>query len=223
MEYFNRFFSLLDENQIHKIKSAKVCIVGLGGVGSVSALTLARCGISNFVICDFDVVQESNINRQVIANINTIGKYKADVTKEMILEINPNANVEVIKEKFTEELSLFEFNFDYLIDAIDDINNKYLLIKKCLEHDKCFISSMGTAKKFDSSKLKVVDISKTSYDPLAKRIRKKLRDDNINKKFMVVSSTEEITKSEILGSYMIVTSYSGLLLADYIIKQIINK
>ena len=219
----DRLLPLLKEEGLKKINNATVAVIGIGGVGGICVEALARCGVGNIIVQDHDIVEESNINRQVIANINTIGKYKADVTKEMILEINPNANVEVIKEKFTDELSLFEFNFDYLIDAIDDINNKYLLIKKCLEHDKCFISSMGTAKKFDSSKLKVVDISKTSYDPLAKRIRKKLRDDNINKKFMVVSSTEEITKSEILGSYMIVTSYSGLLLADYIIKQIINK
>ena len=222
MDRFKRLFALLNDNQIERIQNAKVCIVGIGGVGSVATEVLARSGISKFVLCDFDVVQESNINRQVIANQNTIGKYKVDVAKEKILEINPNACVEVIKERFSNELSLFDFKFDYLIDAIDDINNKFLLIKTCLEKDIPFISSMGTAKKFDSSLLKVVDINKTSYDPLAKRIRKMLRDNNINKKFMVVSSTEEPKNSDILGSYMVVTAYSGLLLADYIIKEIIK-
>ena len=222
MDRFKRLFSLLNDNQIERIQNAKVCIVGIGGVGSVATEVLARSGISKFVLCDFDVVQESNINRQVIANQNTIGKYKVDVAKEKILEINPNACVEVIKERFSNELSLFDFKFDYLIDAIDDINNKFLLIKTCLEKDIPFISSMGTAKKFDSSLLKVVDINKTSYDPLAKRIRKMLRDNNINKKFMVVSSTEEPKNSDILGSYMVVSAYSGLLLADYIIKEIIK-
>ena len=222
MDRFKRLFSLLNDNQIERIQNAKVCIVGIGGVGSVATEVLARSGISKFVLCDFDVIQESNINRQVIANQNTIGKYKVDVAKEKILEINPNACVEVIKERFSDELSLFDFKFDYLIDAIDDINNKFLLIKTCLEKDIPFISSMGTAKKFDSSLLKVVDINKTSYDPLAKRIRKMLRDNNINKKFMVVSSTEEPKNSDILGSYMVVTAYSGLLLADYIIKEIIK-
>lgn len=222
MDRFKRLFSLLNDNQIERIQNAKVCIVGIGGVGSVATEVLARSGISKFVLCDFDVVQESNINRQVIANQNTIGKYKVEVAKEKILEINPNACVEVIKERFSNELSLFDFKFDYLIDAIDDINNKFLLIKTCLEKDIPFISSMGTAKKFDSSLLKVVDINKTSYDPLAKRIRKMLRDNNINKKFMVVSSTEEPKNSDILGSYMVVTAYSGLLLADYIIKEIIK-
>ncbi len=222
MDKFKRFFALLNDEQISKIKNAKVCVVGCGGVGSVACETLARCGIENIIVCDFDVVQASNINRQIIANVNTIGKHKVDVIKDKILEINPNANVQIIKEKFSSELSLFDFEFDYLIDAIDDIDNKFLLIKTCLEKDKVFISSMGTAKKFDSSLLKVMDISKTSYDPLAKRIRKMMRDNQINKKFMVVSSTEEPIKNEILGSYMIVTAYSGLLLADYIIKQIIK-
>lgn len=222
MDTFKRLFALLNEDQINKIQNAKICIVGIGGVGSVATETLARCGIGNFILCDFDTVAKSNINRQIIANQNTIGRFKVDVAKEKILEINPNAKVEIIKEKFSSELSLFDFKFDYLIDAIDDINNKFLLIKTCLEKDIKFISSMGTAKKFDSSLLKVVDINKTSYDPLARKIRKMLRDNNINKKFMVVSSTEEPKNSDILGSYMVVTAYSGLLLADYILKQIIN-
>ena len=100
MDTFKRLFALLNEDQINKIQNAKVCIVGIGGVGSVATETLARCGIGNFILCDFDTVAKSNINRQIIANQNTIGRFKVDVAKEKILEINPNAKVEIIKEKF---------------------------------------------------------------------------------------------------------------------------
>lgn len=222
IEQFQRFYSLLNSTEQEKINKAKVAIVGLGGVGSVAALTLARCGIKNFVICDFDTVQLSNINRQLIASFNTLDKYKTDVCYDFIKEINPNANIIKLTQKYNDESELFSQDFTYLIDAIDDVYSKFNLICKAIETNKIFISSMGTAKKMDITKLKITDIDKTSYDPLARKIRKMLKENNITTKFKTVSSTEEIISSEVLGSYMPVTATAGMMLADYIIKQIIK-
>ena len=220
-EQFQRFALLLTSEQIEKINKAKVAVIGLGGVGSVATLALARNGVKNFVLCDFDEVQISNINRQLIANFCTIGMKKTDVCEKMIKEINPDANVIVITDRFSPETKLFDMDFDYLIDAIDDLDNKYLLIKMCLERKKTFISSMGTARKMDLTKLKIMDLNQTSYDPLARKLRKMLRDNGIYEKVPVVSSLEEPIKTVGLGSYMPVTSTAGLMLADYIIKKII--
>ena len=220
-EQFQRFALLLTSEQIEKINKAKVAIIGLGGVGSVATLALARNGVKNFILCDFDEVQLSNINRQLIANFNTLGMKKTDVCEKMIKEINPEASVKVISERFGPETTLFANDFDYLIDAIDDLDNKCLLIKMCLENKKTFISSMGTAKKMDLTKLKIMDLNQTSYDPLARKLRKMLREDGIYEKVPVVSSFEEPIKTIGLGSYMPVTSTAGLMLADYIIKKII--
>ena len=220
-EQFQRFALLLTSEQIEKINKAKVAIIGLGGVGSVATLALARNGVKNFILCDFDEVQLSNINRQLIANFSTLGMKKTDVCEKMIKEINPEASVKVISERFSPETTLFANDFDYLIDAIDDLDNKCLLIKMCLENKKTFISSMGTAKKMDLTKLKIMDLNQTSYDPLARKLRKMLREDGIYEKDPVVSSLEEPIKTIGLGSYMPVTSTAGLMLADYIIKKII--
>ena len=221
---FTRIDYLFEENQLNGIKEATVCVVGLGGVGSQALLTLARTGVSKFVICDFDIINITNCNRQIIANLKTVGKFKTDVCEEMIKSINPNAEIVKLNERFSSESKLFNYHFDYLIDAIDDVENKYLLIKMCLMENIKFISSMGTAKKFDIKKLEIIDINKTEYDPLAKIIRKKLRDDNLKVKFKCLSSKEVVTlKGPNLGSYMPVTATAGLMIADYIIKEITNK
>lgn len=218
MEEFSRIIPLVD---FDKVQNAKVAIIGVGGVGGVAAIALARSGIKNFVLCDFDKVSASNINRQVVATHKTIGKYKVDVLEEMILDINPSANIIKIKQPFNEESTLFNYEFDYLVDAIDDVNNKYLLIKETLKRNITLISSMGTAKKMDIKKLTITDINKTAYDPLAKILRKKMRDENVNLKFMCLSSTEEVTlKGNVLASYMPVTASAGLMIGDYIIKKI---
>lgn len=213
----------LFNEKFHKIQSATICVVGLGGVGGQALVTLARTGVTNFIICDFDTVNITNCNRQVVANLNTIGKLKTDICEDILKAINPNIQIIKINQKFSKDLDLFSYHFDYLIDAIDDVDNKYLLIKKCLENEVNFISSMGTAKKFDLKKLEIIDINKTEYDPLAKIIRKKLRDDNLKVKFNCLSSKEEVRlKGTNLGSYMPVTATAGLMIADYVIKQIIN-
>ncbi len=220
-ERFSRIKSLLGDDAFKKLENAKVAIVGLGGVGATAATALARSGVGNLIILDFDKVNESNINRQLLAFSSTLGKYKTDVLSDIIYDINPSCKVTKLTEKFNEESLLFNYEFDYLIDAIDSVNDKLLLIKKCQDNNKYFISSMGTAKKMDIKKLDIMKLSKTSYDPLAKVIRKKAKELNL-KDFYCLASTEEPAEIDNLGSYMPVTSAAGLLLADYIIKMIIK-
>lgn len=221
---FSRTVALFNEDKFNKINNSTVCIVGLGGVGGEAAIALARTGVSNFLLCDFDTVTITNVNRQIVANLNTIGKYKVDVISDMILSINKDAKIIKLKNKFDANLELFNYQFDYLIDAIDDTNNKYLLIKECILRNIKFISSMGTAKKVDIKKLEIIDINKTEYDPLAKLIRKKMRDDNLKAHFACLSSKEEVLlKGEVLASYMPVTASAGLMIADYIIKKILEE
>lgn len=220
---YTRLEYLFTKEQLDKIKNAKVCVVGLGGVGGMAVESLARTGVGTLVLMDFDKVNITNTNRQVIANSKTIGQYKTDAFKDFIFNINPSINVITINEKFDSNSSLFNYDFDYLIDAIDDVNNKFLLLKESLERNKVVISSMGTAKKLDLTKLKVIEIQKTSYDPIAKILRKKFREINLNKKLYVVSSDEEVMEGVKLGSYMPVVSTAGLLCSDFIIKKIINE
>lgn len=219
MDSFTRIKPLIKDFNL--LQSKTVAIVGAGGVGGVVAIALARSGIKNFILCDFDKVNESNINRQVVAYNSTLGEYKVDVLERLIKDINNEASVVKIKEPFNSDSTLFNHQIDFLVDAIDDVNNKYLLIKETLARTIPLISSMGMAKKTDIKKLNIVDINQTSYDPLAKVIRKKIRDDNLNLKFKCLSSTEEVKlEGAILASYMPVTASAGLMIADYVIKKI---
>ncbi len=220
---FSRLTSLIGIENLNKLQNSTIAIIGLGGVGATTALSLARNGIGKFIIQDFDIVEESNINRQVIANYSTIGIAKTTLVFEEIKKINPNAEVIVLTERFDEKSSLFENKFDFLVDAIDDVDSKVLLIKRTIEEKIAFISAMGAAKKLDPTKIVITELAKTTYDPLAKTLRKKLRDLKINEKVMVASSTEQAKEGIELGSYMPVTATMGLYLADYVIKFIIKE
>lgn len=222
MKNLERLEYLLGSENIKKLQAAKVAVVGLGGVGSVACLALARSGIGALVVQDFDVVQESNINRQLIASYETIGQRKVDVMEKEILKVNPECRVTKVFERFSAESTLFQQEFDYLIDAIDSIDAKFLLIKETLKRNIPFISAMGAAKKTEPTKLSVVRMDKTTCDPLAKILRRKFREEGIKTDFMVVSSMETPAEIPLLGSYMPVTATAGLLLADYIIKLIIG-
>lgn len=214
-----RLIPLFKEEGINKLQKATVAVIGVGGVGGICAIALARSGIGNIIIQDFDVVEESNINRQVVANYKTIGLSKVDVLEKQIKYINPNCNVIKLNSFFDKDnLNLFSYNIDYVVDAIDSFSSKCLLIEKCLENNVQFISSMGAAKKIDPSKVTITKINKTSYDPLAKKIRANFKNNN----FYVVSSTEE-AKCEGLGSYMVVVSTFGLLAAHHVITQIVGE
>ena len=214
-----RLLPLFKEEGLKKLNNATVAVVGVGGVGGICAITLARSGVGTIIIQDFDKVEESNINRQIVANYNTIGLYKVDVLEKQIKEINPNCKVIKLNSFFDKDnLSLFSYNIDYVIDAIDSFESKCLLIENCINRNIQFISSMGAAKKLDLTKISITKINKTSYDPLAKKIRNAFKNNN----FYVVSSTEE-TKCEQLGSYMPVVSTFGLLAAHHVITKIIGE
>ena len=223
---FNRLEKLIGEENINKISSKVVAIVGLGGVGGYATETLIRNGIENIIIIDNDTVDETNKNRQIIALDSSIGKYKVDVFEERIKDINKNVNIIKLKIFLNEETKekLFKYNIDYLIDACDTVSTKIMLIKECLQKNIKFVSSMGTGNKFDPYKLKITDIRKTSYDPLAKVIRHKLKELNINKKVTVLSSIESPikTKTRTPGSYSVVPNTAGILISDYIIKDILK-
>ena len=216
MAKFERLIPLFGVDGLAKLSKATVCIVGLGGVGGEAAICLARCGVGNLIICDFDVVEDTNINRQVVANTKTIGLYKTDCLESMILDINPKCNVTKLTKRV--DLDLFDLKFDFLIDAIDDIDSKTKVIKECVTRRIPLISSMGAAKKIDPTKVVVTKLSKTTYDPVAKVLRSRLRGYN----FPCVSSTEEPVCST-LGSYMVVVNTFSLLLSDYCIKYILKK
>ena len=220
---FERLITLIGEDNVNKLKEANVLIVGLGGVGGYALEVLVRSGIHNLTIVDGDVVELSNLNRQIISKRNVVGKPKALVAQARALEINPEINLKVINEFITEDnFSLIKVDeFDYVIDACDDLNLKMLLIKNADKYK--LISSMGTANKMDMTRFKITTIDKTSYDPLAKIIRKKIKDEKIRTKFKVVSSDEKVMKNGAkLGTIAYMPATSGLLCASYVINDVIE-
>ena len=222
---FERIIKLIGEDNLNKIKSKTVCIVGLGGVGGYALEGLIRSGIENMILVDYDKIDRSNLNRQIITNTNNLGKLKTDESEKRVKSINPNCNITKLNIKLSQSNieEIFKYDFEYLIDACDTIVVKEELIKRCLDNNIKIISSMGTGNKINPSDLEVIDIRKTSYDPIAKKIRKYLKDNKINKKVMVVSSKEQREKFEgSIPSMMFVPATSGILMANYVIKDIIN-
>lgn len=220
---FERLITLIGEDNVNKLKKANVLIVGLGGVGGYALETLVRSGIYNLTIVDGDIVELSNLNRQIISKRDVIGSPKALVAQARTLEINPDVNLKVINEFISEDnFSLLNIDsFDYVIDACDDLNLKILLIKNADKYK--LISSMGTANKMDMTRFKITTVDKTSYDPLAKIIRKKIKEEKIWTKFKVVSSDEKVMKNGTkLGTVAYMPAVSGLLCASYVINDIID-
>jgi len=227
MNEFSRTESLIGTDNLNKIKNSKVLVIGLGGVGSSAVETLVRSGVENIILVDYDKVDITNINRQFIALHSTIGEYKTDVFENRIKDINPKCNVVKINKRIDSSNidEIFYYDLDYIIDACDTVETKKLLIK--ISHDKNIglISCMGTAKKLDPTKLCITDIRKTSYDRLAKILRKWVIDEKINYKVMVVSSTEEVIKTDdnVLASMSFVPNTAGILCAKYVIDKILSK
>ena len=222
---FDRVIKLIGEDNLTKLKNTTVAVVGLGGVGGYAVEGLVRSGISNLIIVDYDTIDISNLNRQIITNQNNIGRLKVDVMEEHLLSINPECNIIKINKKLSLENveKLFDYSFDYVIDNCYNILVKQELIKRCLEKKISIISSMGTGNKLNPSMLEVVDISKTSYDPIAKRIRKYMKDNHIYGKVPVVYSKEQNSKfNGSIPSMIFVPAVSGLLCANYVIKDIVK-
>lgn len=224
---FSRLEILIGKENIEKLKNKHIAVIGVGGVGGYVVEALVRCGIGQITIVDNDSINISNLNRQIIALHSTIGKKKVDVFKNRILDINPNCIVNSL-DLFLDDNTIdkiFNNKFDYVIDAIDSINSKLLLINYCYKNNIPIISSMGTGNKLNPLDLKICDISKTHTCPLAKKVRVELRKLGI-KKLKVAFSTEQPLKntnniSNLIGSTSFVPSCAGLIIASEVIKDIL--
>ena len=230
--FLQRTELLIGSNNLEKLKNSNIIVFGLGGVGGAAVESLVRAGIGNLSIVDFDTVDKTNLNRQIITTQSTIGRAKVEVAKERILAINPEINLTVYHEKFLKEnVDLFfkDKKYDYIVDAIDLVTPKLDLIEFATNSKIPIISCMGTGNKIDPAKFKVADIKKTSVCPLAKIIRKELKKRRINKLKVVYSDetprkpfnldgNREKTKN--VGSISFVPPVAGMLLASEIIKDI---
>jgi tRNA threonylcarbamoyladenosine dehydratase len=235
-DIFIRTRMVMGDESMEKLKNAAVAIFGIGGVGSYAAEVLARAGIGKLILVDFDTIAVSNINRQLHALQNTVGRKKVDVMKERLLLINPEIVVEAIDEMYTEANKDVVFggrHVDYCIDAIDMVSAKLSLICHCKENGIRVISSMGTGNKMDPTKFELTCISKTHMCPLAKVMRKELRDRGITK-LDVVYSTEHAVKPRQLevneanprkqtpGSVSFVPPVSGIIMASKVVRDLIE-
>ena len=219
---------LLGEKKVENLKNKTVAIFGLGGVGSYAAEAITRSGIGSIILIDKDKIEETNINRQLIADTTTIGKQKVEVEKERLLAINPNLQVTVYAEEYNEDKKekMILKEYSYIVDAIDDIAAKISLIEEAMKKEIPIISAMGTGNKIEPTMLEVEDISKTEVCPLAKIMRKELRKRGINH-LKVVYSKEipqkkiqtESTK-KITASCSFVPSVAGLIIASEVIKDL---
>lgn len=192
LHQFSRTELAIGPEGLAKMKDSTVAVLGIGGVGGIAAEALARSGIGRIILIDKDVVDITNINRQIHALTTTVGQPKADLMRDRIKLINPDCDAIALRMFYTEDTyeELFKYPLDYVVDASDTISYKIHLIKQCLERGIPIISSMGAANKMDPTRFQVADISKTSMDPIAKVIRKKLRQEGIKRGVKVVFSTE---------------------------------
>lgn len=222
--WLQRLETLVGKDNIKKLKETTVLIVGLGGVGGHALESIVRSGIGKVIIVDSDKVDITNLNRQIISDINNIDQFKVDVAFNRIKSINPDVEVIKINEFITKENinKLFETKVNYIIDACDTVETKEELIRQSIKRNIKMISSMGTAKKMNPSLLEIIDIRKTNTDPLARKIRKMVKDEKIKDKIMVVCSKEQPIKTENLGSNSFVPATAGLLCASYVINDIVG-
>ena len=227
---FKRVELVLNKENLKAINTSKVIVFGVGGVGSWCVESLVRTGIENITLVDFDTVCPTNVNRQLQATMKTIGKLKVEVLKERLLEINPNAKITAISEKYSRE-NASEFNlneYDYVIDAIDMIDSKIELIKQGCNSAATLFSSMGAAKKLDPTRVQVANVWKTHGCGLAKAVRNRLKKERFNQNFTTVFSDELIENqltepNQPNGSLIFVTATFGLTLASLVIRDIVDK
>lgn len=249
LNQFSRTELLIGKESIEKLNKSKVAVFGIGGVGSFVVEGLVRAGVENFILVDDDKVCLTNLNRQILATRKTVGRPKVEVAKERILEINPNATVEIVQEFFMpDSKEILDDSVDYIVDSIDTVTAKIELVMRANKLNIPIISSMGTGNKLDPTRFEVTDIYKTSVCPLAKVMRKELRARGI-KKLKVVYSKEEPIKldntseasckqncicppgtkrkctirNQVPGSISFVPSVAGLIIAGEVIKDIISK
>jgi tRNA A37 threonylcarbamoyladenosine dehydratase len=243
LHQFSRNELAIGKEGLEKMKNSTVAVLGIGGVGSFAAEALARSGVGRLVLVDKDDVDITNVNRQVIALLSTVGKPKVDLMKERIKDINPDCKVIALKMFYTEETyeQFFDYGLDFVVDASDTISYKIHLMKECLNRGIPMISSMGAANKMDPTRFQIADIFKTHTDPIAKVIRTRLRKEGIRKGVPVVFSDEspiviredvrktvgkddaEIRKAKMPpSSNAFVPSVAGLIMASYVTRELLS-
>ncbi len=225
---------LMGKESLERVRNASVCVVGLGGVGAYAAEMIARAGVGKMLIIDSDIVNPSNINRQLIATTNTIGEKKASLMEARLKSINPDLdlislNCFITEENVSEILS--QYKFDYIVDAIDTLSPKVALVNYAVTNKIPLVSSMGAGAKFDITKIRIKDISKSYNCPLAYMIRKRLRKLGINKGFKVVFSeelpvedaivpVEEQNKKSMVGTISYMPAVFGCSCAQVVIEDL---
>ena len=231
-KFTDRTELILGEDGIEKLKNSHVLLIGVGGVGSFCAEALIRAGLGNITIVDYSEVEITDFNRQLPGINSNLGKDKVEVVKERLLDINKDLNINAIKVTFNKESSdeIFNTNYDYVVDAIDMVSSKIHLVQECIKRNIPIISSMGMGNKLDPTKIEVSDISQTHTCPLAKVMRKELRDRGIDH-LKVVFSTEHplVPKKKISnghrifpGSISFMSSSGGLVIASQVVKDLLN-
>ena len=223
---------ILGKENMEKLNKSHVLLIGVGGVGSFCAEALVRAGIGKLTIVDYALVEETDFNRQLPGLISNLNKDKVEVVKNRLLDINKDLKIKAIKAIFNKESSseIFEENYDYVVDAIDMVSSKIHLIEVCLNKNIPIISSMGMGNKLDPTKIEIADISQTHTCPLAKVMRKELRDRGIEHLDVVFSSEQPLKTKEkisnghriLLGSISFMSSSGGLIIASKVIKDLIN-
>lgn len=226
--FLQRTSLLIGEHGIQRLQNAFVIIIGLGGVGSYAAEALARGGIGHLTLVDRDRVEASNINRQLPALHSTLGRFKCEVMAERIRDINPNVELRALPVEFTPETAenILDHSYDFVVDAIDSLTNKIHLIEYCIKRGLPIISSMGAANRLDPLKFQITDIKNTHTCPMARKLRRELRQLGITSGVPVVYSTEnpripQYHEATRLGSISFVPGTAGLAMAGFVINSIL--
>ncbi|PLR93754.1 tRNA threonylcarbamoyladenosine dehydratase [Bacillus sp. T33-2] len=243
LHQFSRNELAIGTEGLDRMKNSTVAVLGIGGVGSFAAEALARSGVGRLVLVDKDDVDITNVNRQLIALLSTVGQPKVELMRDRIKDINPDCEVIALKMFYTEETyeQFFSYGLDFVVDASDTISYKIHLIKECLSRNIPMISSMGAANKMDPTRFQIADIFKTHTDPIAKVIRTHLRKDGIKKGIPVVFSDESpiviredvrkvvgkesapIRKAKMPpSSNAFVPSTAGLIMASYVVRSLLE-
>lgn len=224
MNQFSRTELLVGAEGIEKLKNSRVAVFGIGGVGGYVVEALARSGVGTLDLIDNDKVSLTNLNRQIIATHSTIGKYKVDAAKERVLDINPEAVVYTYKTFFMPETAAeFDFGaYDYVVDAIDTVTGKIQLVMQADVSHTPIISSMGAGNKMNPAAFKVADIYRTSVCPLAKVMRRELKNRGIKQLKVVYSEEVPVTKERIPGSNAFVPSVAGLIIAGEVVNDLLR-
>ncbi len=223
MDFLSRTELLVGNDGIKKLNKSNIILFGCGGVGGYVAEMLVRSGIGKITIVDFDKIDVSNINRQVIALHSNIGKYKVDVLKERLLDINPMCDVTALNIRYQKQCKILNNDFDFVIDAIDSVKDKVDLICEAHNLNLNIVSAMGAGNRCDIPEFVVEDIFKTYNDGLAKVVRKKLRENNINKHTCVFTkSLPQNIEQNTIGSIAYYPAMCGCVISSYVINKILK-